>query len=138
MKPKPKNTMTLGEFRRMFGVPARTLRYWISTGRIRVLKIDNGRGGFSKRVRRPATLADLMKLEKAISSRPARGPCATLPTPEVAGFREAVRKLVQKKAEAYRKRKPLIAQWRATVAKYKYSDAETAHAIHETAKTIPL
>lgn len=123
----------------MFGVPARTLRYWISTGRIRVLKIDNGRGGFSKRIRRPATLADLMKLEKAISSRPARGPCATLPTPDFAGFREAVRKFVQKKGEAYRKRgKPLVAQWRATLAAYKVSDAETARAIREKSKTIPL
>jgi hypothetical protein len=91
MNQKTKNTMTLGEFRRMFGVPARTLRYWISTGRIRVLKIDNGRGGFSKRIRRLETLADWVALENAFAKRPARGPCPRLPLPKDKAFRAAVR-----------------------------------------------
>jgi hypothetical protein len=142
MNQKTKNTMTLGEFRRMFGVPARTLRYWISTGRIRVLKIDNGRGGFSKRIRRLETLADWVALENAFAKRPARGPCPRLPLPKDKAFRAAVRgfaSIMQEKGEAYRTRgKPLVAQWRATLAAYKVSDAETARAIREKSKTIPL
>lgn len=126
----------------MFGVPARTLRYWISTGRIRVLMIDNGRGGFSKRIRRLETLADWVALENAFTKRPARGPCPRLPLPKDKAFRAAVRgfaSIMQEKGEAYRKRgKPLVAQWRATLAAYKVSDAETARAIREKSKTIPL
>jgi len=126
----------------MFGVPARTLRYWISTGRIRVLKIDNGRGGFSKRIRRLETLADWVALENAFAKRPARGPCPRLPLPKDKAFRAAVRgfaSIMQEKGEAYRTRgKPLVAQWRATLAAYKVSDAETARAIREKSKTIPL
>ncbi len=126
----------------MFGVPARTLRYWISTGRIRVLKIDNGRGGFSKRIRRLETLADWVAIENAFAKRPARGPCPRLPLPKDKAFRAAVRgfaSIMQEKGEAYRTRgKPLVAQWRATLAAYKVSDAETARAIREKSKTIPL
>ncbi len=126
----------------MFGVPARTLRYWISTGRIRVLMIDNGRGGFSKRIRRLETLADWVALENAFTKRPARGPCPRLPLPKDKAFRAAVRgfaSIMQEKGEAYRKRgKPLVAQWRATLAAYKVSDGETARAIREKSKTIPL
>lgn len=126
----------------MFGVPARTLRYWISTGRIRVVKISNGRGGYSKRIKRPETLADRIALDNAFAKRPARGPCPRLPLPKDKEFRAAVREfasIVQKKGEAYRKKgKPLVAQWRETLAAYNYSAPETARAIREKAKTIRL
>ena len=142
MKQKTENLMTLAEFRQMFGVPARTLRYWISTGRVRVVATPNGRGGFSKRIRRPATLGDLIALEKSFAKRPARGPCARLPLPKDKTFRAAVREIncaMQKKGEAYRARgKPLIAQWRATLAAYQISDAETARAIQAKAAKIRL
>lgn len=126
----------------MFGIPARTLRYWISTGRIRVVKIENGRGGISKRIKRPDTLADWIALENAFAKRPARGPCPRLPLPKDKEFRAAVREfvsIVQKKGAAYQKRgKPLVAQWRATLAAWKVSAPETARAITAKAATFRL
>jgi hypothetical protein len=142
MKTKPENLMPLGEFRRLLGVPSRTLRHWISTGRIRVVKIANGRGGITKRIKRPETLADWIALENAFAKRPARGPRPRLPLPKDKEFRAAVRRfasVLQDKGVAYRKRgKPLLAEWRAIWEKYKISAPETARAIMVKSKTIRL
>lgn len=141
MKPKPKNLMTLGEFRQFIGVPARTLRYWISTGRIPVRKIPNGRGGFSKRIKL-STAADWIALEKSFAMRPARGPCPRLPLP--VPFRKTVRELTQnmgKTGERYRKKgKPLVAKWRAvfTACKWKYPEEEVERAILNQAGKVPV
>jgi hypothetical protein len=128
----------------MFGVPARTLRYWISTGRIRVVKISNGRGGYSKRIKRPETLADRIALENAFAKRPARGPCPRLPLP--VQYRKAFRELTQHMEKAggkYRKAwKPKLPAWRsqqkATQSKWKISDAEVEKKLSEIAAKIRL
>ena len=145
VKKKTEKYMTLGEFRRMYGVPARTLRYWISTGRIHVMKISNGRGGFSKRIKRPETLADLIALEKSfIKARSASGPRFRLPLPKDKAFRAAVQEFtsaMQKKGEAYRKKgKPLVAQWRAvlTACKWEIPTEEVERTILNQAGKVPL
>ena len=141
MKRKPDNLITLAEFRQLFGVPASTLRYWTATGRIHVVKIPNGRGGFSRRIKRLKTLADLITLERSFAMRPARGPCPRLPLP--VPFREAVCKLtqtMQKKGENYQKKgKPFVASWRSILKSYKWTnETEIERAIIAKAKTIRL
>ena len=131
----------------MFGVAPRTLRYWISTGRIRVVKIPNRRGGFSKRLKRIETLADLIALQASfIKSPTSSGPRFNMPMPKDAGFRKAVREftsIMEKKGAAYQKRgKPMVAAWRnqqkVAQAKWNISDAEAEKKLAKLAAKIPL